>query len=157
MYAVEHEDPQLIPRGLLVTVPPAEPPIATVRVKLEAVLSSKTAVTDVSEVRAIVQGPAPLHPPPLQPVKADVSLGAAVSVTSVPLVKLPVQVVLQAIPVGLLVTVPLPLPELVTLSVAIGGPMAKVWAAEVPPPGTGVTTVTWAVPAVTMSLASIAV
>ena len=102
------------------TVPPAEPPIATVRVKLEAVRRSKTAVTDVSEVRVSVHGPVPLHPPLLQPMKAEVSLGVAVSVTSAPLVKLPVQAVLQAIPVGLLVTVPLPLPELVTLSVAIG-------------------------------------
>src|SRR5438132_1434908 len=79
MYALEQEDPQLIPGGLLVTVPPAEPPIATVRVKLEAVLSPKTAVTDVSEVRVKTHGPVPLHPPPLQPVKADVPLGAAVS------------------------------------------------------------------------------
>src|SRR5207253_8226210 len=113
MYAVEQEDSQLIPGGLLVIVPPAEPPIATVRVKLEAVLSSKTAVTDVSEVRVRTHGTVPLHPPPLQPVTADVSPGAAVSVTSVPLVKLPLQMGLQAIPMGLLVTVPLPLPELV--------------------------------------------
>ena len=138
------------------TVPPAEPPIATVRVKLEAVRRSKTAVTDVSEVRVSVHGPVPLHPPLLQPMKAEVSLGVAVSVTSAPLVELPVQAVLQAIPVGLLVTVPLPLPELVTLSVAIGGSTVKVRATEVPPPGAGVTTVTWAAPAAAMSLASIA-
>src|SRR5207302_759788 len=82
--------------------------------------------------------------------------GVAVRVTSVPVVKLPVQVVLQAIPVGLLITVPLPLPELVTLSVAIGGPMVKIWAAEVPPPGAGVTAVTWVVPAATRSPTAIA-
>ena len=42
------------------------------------------------------------------------------------------------------------------LSVGAGGSTMKVRAAEVPPPGAGVTTVTWAVPAATMSLATIA-
>ena len=42
------------------------------------------------------------------------------------------------------------------LSVGAGGSTVKVRAAEVPPPGAGVTTVTWAVPAAAMSLASIA-
>jgi len=41
------------------------------------------------------------------------------------------------------------------LSVGAGGSTVKVRAAEVPPPGAGVTTVTWAVPAAAMSLASI--
>src|SRR5207253_3134639 len=62
----------------------------------------------------------------------------------------------QAIPVGVLVTAPLPLPEFVTLSVGAGLLMVKIWAAEVPPPGAGVSTVTWAVAAVAISPAAMA-
>jgi len=42
------------------------------------------------------------------------------------------------------------------LSVGAGLPSVKIWAAEVPPPGAGVITVTSAVPAATRSPASIA-
>jgi len=46
--------------------------------------------------------------------------GVAVSVTSVPLAKLAVQVVPQSIPAGVLVTVPAPDPALKTLSAKVG-------------------------------------
>jgi len=43
-------------------------------------------------------GAVPVQPPPLQPMKTDPVAGVAVSVTSVPLAKLAVQVVPQSIP-----------------------------------------------------------
>src|SRR5262249_60390339 len=54
--------------------------------------------------------------PPLQPVKVEPAAGVAVNVTAVPIVKDVEQVVPQEIPVGALVTVPLPAPALVTVS-----------------------------------------
>ena len=54
---------------------------------------------------------------PFQPVKVEPPLGVAVSVTLVPLVKLVLQVDPQLIPAGLLVTVPVPVPLLVTVNV----------------------------------------
>src|SRR5439155_1084774 len=53
---------------------------------------------------------------PVQPVKIDPAAGAAVSVTTVPVVNEVEQVAPQEMPVGALVTVPLPLPDLVTSS-----------------------------------------
>lgn len=52
----------------------------------------------------------PLHAP-LHPAKVEFALGAAVSVTWVPLVKVALQVDPQLIPEGLLVMVPLPVPD----------------------------------------------
>src|SRR5207249_10883186 len=46
--------------------------------------------------------------------------GVAVSVTAVPLVKLAVQVTPQLIPTGALVTVPLPVPAVLTVSAKLG-------------------------------------
>ena len=51
---------------------------------------------------------------PLQPVKLEPAAAAAVSVTLVPSVKSAWQVAPQAIPAGLLVTVPLPAPAALT-------------------------------------------
>src|SRR5947199_21706 len=45
-----------------------------------------SAVTADAAVRVTVQGAVPVHVPPLQPVKTEVGLGIAVSVTTVPLV-----------------------------------------------------------------------
>jgi len=53
-------------------------------------------------------------------MKTDPVAGVAVSVTSVPLAKLAVQVVPQSIPAGVLVTVPAPDPALKTLSAKVG-------------------------------------
>src|SRR5881628_3481596 len=64
--------------------------------------------------------PVPEHPPPLQPVKIEPAAGAAVRVTAVPLVKLAEQVAPQVIPAGALVTVPLPVPALLTVSAKVG-------------------------------------
>jgi hypothetical protein len=66
-----------------------------------------------------VQEPVPVQPPPLQPAKKDPEAGTAVSVTVVPPENDREQVVPQLMPLGLLVTVPLPAPFLVTWSVKV--------------------------------------
>jgi hypothetical protein len=63
-----------------------------------------------------VQVPVPLQPPPLQPENVEPAAGVAVKVTAVPLVKPAEQVLPQEMPVGALVTVPLPAPALLTVS-----------------------------------------
>ncbi|PYV45609.1 MAG: hypothetical protein DMG95_00100 [Acidobacteria bacterium] len=58
----------------------------------------------------------PLQPPPLQPVKVYGMVGEAVSVTGLASGKSAVHVPGQLIPAGVLVTVPLPAPAVVTVS-----------------------------------------
>src|SRR5206468_86621 len=112
--AVEQVAPQEIPAGVLVTVPLPAPDLVTVSVG--AVDSTMAAVNEVGAV--IVTGLVPVPvPPPLQPVKVAPAAGAAVRVTTVPVVKAVEQVAPQEIPAGLLVTVPLPEPALETVSV----------------------------------------
>src|SRR5437870_1208879 len=113
----EQVAPQVIPAGELVTVPLPVPAGVTVRVK---VWSAKVAVTVVAALRVTVQVPLPEQPPPLQPLKVEPAVGVAVSVTAVPLVKLAEQVAPQVMPAGRLVTVPLPVPALLTVSAKLG-------------------------------------
>ena len=54
---------------------------------------------------------------PDQPANVDPEAAVAVNVTAVPLLILAVQVLPQLIPTGLLVTVPVPFPARVTVSV----------------------------------------
>jgi hypothetical protein len=63
-----------------------------------------------------VQVPVPLQPPPLQPLNVEPAAGVAVKVTAVPLANAAEQVLPQEMPVGALVTVPLPAPALLTVS-----------------------------------------
>src|SRR4029077_10762875 len=98
--------PQLIPVGLLVTVPIPVPVSVTVRV---APVRSKTAVTDSTEFISTWHDPVP-EQAPVQPAKVEPVFATAVSCTGVPMLKPAVQVVPQLIPVGLLVTVPIPVP-----------------------------------------------
>ena len=74
------------------------------------------AATDVAALIVTVQGPVPVQPPPLQPVKVEPAAGVAVKVTAVPLVKPVEQVVPHEMPAGALLTVPLPVPDCVTVS-----------------------------------------
>src|SRR5438309_1341194 len=113
----EQVTPQLIPAGELVTVPLPVPALLTVSAKLGRL---KVAVTVVAAETVTVQAPVPEQPPPLQPVKVEPAADAAVSVTAVPLAKLAEQVAPQVIPAGELVTVPLPVPALLTVSAKLG-------------------------------------
>src|SRR5207253_1191692 len=113
----EQVAPQLIPAGELVTVPLPVPAVVTVRAKVWTV---KVAVTVVAAESVTAHDPVPEHPPPLQPVKMEPAAAVAVSVTVVPLVKLAEQVTPQLIPAGELVTVPLPVPALLTASAKLG-------------------------------------
>jgi len=105
--------PQLMPAGLLVTVPVPVPFFVTVSVTGVAV---NAAVTEVSALTVTTHVPVPVQAP-LQPANAEPVAGAAVRVTAVPAVKDFEQVVPQLIPAGLLVTVPEPVPLFVTESV----------------------------------------
>jgi hypothetical protein len=108
----EHVVPHEIPAGALVTVPPPVPVLLTVSAKL---WSAKVAVTVCAPLIVTVQEPVPVQPP-LQPVKVEPAAGAAVRVTTVPVVKEVEHVAPQEMPAGALVTVPLPAPALVTVS-----------------------------------------
>jgi hypothetical protein len=75
---------------------------------------------EVLAVSVTAQLSMPLHPPPDHPAKVEPLAAAAVSVTFVPDLKLAVQVEPQSMPEGLLVTVPVPLPPGVTVSMKLG-------------------------------------
>src|SRR5512137_2441699 len=75
-------------------------------------LPVKVAVTLRARLIATVQVPVPVQAP-LQPVKVDPVDAAAVSVTVVPAVKALLQLLLHAIPLGVDVTVPDPVPLVV--------------------------------------------
>src|SRR3984957_16340247 len=104
--------PQLIPVGLLVTVPVPVPALVTLNLKTTAL---NVAVTDFAALIVTLQVPVPVQAP-LQPANVEPAAALPVSVTTGPLLKLGLQVAPQLIPVGLLVTVPVPVPALVTLN-----------------------------------------
>src|SRR5437588_935720 len=114
-----HVVPQLIPAGLLVTVPLPVPAFVTVKGKVVG-LVVKVAVTDCAAFIVTTQLPLPLHAP-VHPVKVEPVVAVGVSVTCVPLLKLAVHVVPQLIPAGLLVTVPVPVPAFVTVKGKVVG------------------------------------
>jgi hypothetical protein len=114
----EHVAPQLIPAGVLLTVPAPVPALVTVRVKLLVVVL-KVAVTPSAALMVTEHVPVPVQPAPLHPANVDPLAAAAVSTTTCPLVKLAEHVAPQLIPAGLLVTVPVPLPPGVIVSVKL--------------------------------------
>src|SRR5437773_1872766 len=63
-----------------------------------------------------MQVPVPEQPPPLQPVKVELESGVAVRVTTVPPVNGAAHVAPQAMPAGEPVMVPVPVPDLLTVS-----------------------------------------
>lgn len=115
-----HVAPQLMPAGLLVTVPTPAPAGVTVRVNVFGG-AVKFAVTVWSAFIVTVHAPAPLQPPPLQPLNVEPPVGAAVRVTVLALGKSAAQVAPQEIPLGLLVTVPVPVPDLLTVKWCVLG------------------------------------
>src|SRR5438093_1599836 len=106
-----------MPAGELVTVPLPVPTSLTVSAKVGRL---KVAVTVVAAETETTHDPVREHPPPLQPLKVEPAAGVAVSVTAVPLARLAEQVAPQVMPAGELVTVPLPLPALLTVSAKLG-------------------------------------
>src|SRR5262245_58589881 len=101
---------------VLATVPLPVPALVMVRAKVWVV---KVAVTEVAALRVTVQLPVPLQPPPLHPMKVEPEAGEALRVTGVPLEKAEEQVLPQLIPAGVLLTVPLPVPALLTVRVRL--------------------------------------
>ena len=77
----------------------------------------KVAVADWAELMVTVQMPVPEQPAPPQPTKVDPLFAAAVSVTTVFLAKSYEQVEPQLMPTGELVTMPMPVPFLMTVRV----------------------------------------
>lgn len=108
--------PQLIPEGLLVTVPVPLPP--TVTDKRTPAWAVKVAVTCWLVVSVNVQVGAlmALQEPPLQPAKDEFEAAVAVRVTWVPLLKVALQLGLQLMPEGALETVPVPVPARTTVN-----------------------------------------
>jgi len=102
-----HTVPQLMPAGLLVTVPLPER-VTVIAGDTEAAVN--IAVTEVLPLKFNLQGPVPLQAP-LQPAKVELAAGVAVRLTEVSMLNAALQVVPQLMPAGLLVTVPLPVPE----------------------------------------------
>ena len=84
----------------------------------------KVAVTAVAPLTVTVHPPAP-EQAPLQLAKTEPAAGAAVRVTAVSGVKECEQLAPQLIPAGVLVTVPVPVPLLVTDSVKVVPPVAN--------------------------------
>jgi hypothetical protein len=108
--------PQLMPVGELVTVPSPVPALVTVNGTRTAV---KLAVTVFAAPILTVQVLAVPVQAPDQPLKVDPVVVAAVKVTLLFLLKLAAQVLPQLIPEGELVTVPLPVPDFVMVSVTL--------------------------------------
>jgi len=73
------------------------------------------APTEVAAFIVTLHVDVPLHPPD-HPPKVALDAGTAVSVTTVPAEYVTTQVVPQLMPEGLLVTLPPPVPEVVTVN-----------------------------------------
>src|SRR5438132_2023779 len=97
------------------TLPLPLPAKATVSVCIVGAFSVNVAVTVTSPVTVMLQLPAPVQPPPLQPAKVEPPLAAALNVTPVPDVTTSVQSPGHAMPVP--VTLPDPEPFVATVSV----------------------------------------
>jgi hypothetical protein len=102
----------LIPDGLLVTVP--SPDLAKFSV---AVSTLNVAVHDL--LAPMVTTPSTQSESPLHPANTEPAEGAAVSETTVPDKYASEQSLPQLIPAGLLVTLPLPLPSLLTTELTL--------------------------------------
>jgi hypothetical protein len=110
--------PSTVVPGLRVHPPPPPSPLSVgVRVKV--------AITLRPWVMLTVPVSVPVHPSPLQPLKVESLAAVAVSVTLVPKSKAALQLLPQLTPVGVLVTVPLPVPAWMTVRMTCWKVMAK--------------------------------
>lgn len=104
-----------MPAGVLVMVPAPVPVTVTVSVADVGLL--KVAVTEEFALRVRTHEPVPLHAPD-QPAKVIPVVGVAVSVTTVPVVNVALHIAPQSMPLGLLLTVPVPVPARTTVRVS---------------------------------------
>jgi hypothetical protein len=106
--------------------------VALREVIFSALAASNVAVTDLAAFTArvhVAAVPADAQSPP-QPPKVEPAVALAVRVTLVPLAKLAVQIPGQVIPAGVLITVPVPLPETTTVRLGPLGVMLYPWHAS---------------------------
>jgi hypothetical protein len=126
----EQVGPQSIPAGMLDTVPEPVPFFDTASVTTVV----KVAVTVCSLMPVSTwQLPAPVQPPPDQPLKRDPGAGVAVSVSESPASSDVEQVDPQSIPAGALDTVPAPVPVVETSTLTVGADPPRKKMAEPPP------------------------
>jgi hypothetical protein len=104
-----------MPAGVLVTVP--EPDFVTVSAW---VMTANVAVTVRAWLIVTVHAPVPVHAP-VQPVNVLPVAAVPVSVTDVPELYVAVHVAPQLMPAGVLVTVPVPAPDRVTVNANVTG------------------------------------
>jgi hypothetical protein len=81
---LEQVEPQLMPAGLLATVPEPLPDLLTLNVWVTGGIVAKVAVTAASALIVTEHTPVPEQPPPDQPEKLDPDAGVAVRWTTVP-------------------------------------------------------------------------
>jgi hypothetical protein len=122
--AALHVVGQLIPAGLLDTVPAPVPARVTVSIGAFALNVAVTCSLELSVTVHVVL--VPLQPPPDQPSKDELAAGVSVSVTWVPTLKLALHVGAQLIPAGLLETVPTPVPAKRTFKTGGAWALSKV-------------------------------
>jgi hypothetical protein len=113
--------PQLMPAGELVTVPAPVPDLEIVSC---TGIAAKLAVTALAALMVTTQVVAVPVQAPVQPLKVEPAVAVAVRVTEVFCLNLTEQVVPQLIPAGALVTVPPPVPVLVTVKTLVGVKLA---------------------------------
>src|SRR5947208_11103229 len=89
------------------------PLLVTVRGKL---CNVNVAVTVVAAVMVTTHGPVPEHPPPLQPVNVETGAGVGVQITAEVYSYGAEHAAPHVIPVGTLVTAPVPVPVRATVS-----------------------------------------
>jgi len=128
----EHVEPQLMPAGADVIVPPAAPAPARLTSSANCADSVKVAVTVFAASTVTVQPALPEHPPPDQLAKVEPAVGVACNVTVVPEAKLALQLTPQLMDGeagDVLATVPAPVPAFATVSRNEGGVNVAVTAA----------------------------
>ena len=109
----EHSVPQLMPLGLLLTLP--EPLFTTLSVYFDgAGAGAKVAVAVAFAASEKLQAAVPVQAP-LQPLNTMPASGVAVRLTAVPISSVAVQALPQSMPLP--ITLPVPLPDLAALSV----------------------------------------
>jgi hypothetical protein len=112
--AVPHE----IPAGWLTTVPLPSPAFCVASAYVDgggADASENVAEMLTATLPLVTHGSVPAHPPPVHPVNTEPDAAVAVSVTRRPAGKLSAQSLPQLMPVGLLTTVPPPVPAFVSV------------------------------------------